>query len=387
MTQPEDAGTCMPAISRASVITETQVEIAGHPSRTQSSSSKWKLGGGHSIVRYLQRSSEQVVNQRARQFATASLFAEGREFAPFVRRFTALMMLSTLIAVLGVLADSTAVVIGAMLVAPLMSPILGLAVAVVMGWPMRALRQASIAAVGAAGAIALATFVSFIFPGSPDPLPNELMARTSPNLLDLGVALVAGAAGAYANARKQAADAISGVAVAVALVPPLAVVGICLQLAEWKLALGAFLLFLANVVGIMLSASLTFVACGLVPAARLDKRMLAPGLRLAVLAALLLVFPLHLSRRQVLPRVGEAGDVTAAVTRFFDETGDAEDLVDSTASITDDVATVHLMVSARADTPSPSTIASQLADELGLAVEVNVHVMADTSASSVAEPD
>lgn len=345
-----------------------------------------RRNGGWGLARYLLASSRDRSNEQARDAAVADLFPEGAELAPFLRRFTALMMLSTLIAVLGLLADSTAVVIGAMLVAPLMSPILGLSVAVVMGWPGRALRQTMIAGVGAAGAISLATVTSFVFPGTPNPLPSELMARTSPNLLDLGVALVAGAAGAYASSRRQAADAISGVAVAVALVPPLAVVGICLQLTEWKLALGAFMLFLANVVGIVLAASLTFVACGLVPAARLGKHMVAPGLRLAVLAVILMIFPLHLSRRQVLPPIGEVSDVNVAVQRLFDEDGNLADLVDSNASIEDHVATVHLMVAAESVIPPVEEIAGQLADELGLEVKVNIHVLAGTAATSVAEP-
>ncbi len=342
--------------------------------------------GGLGVLRYLQQSSRALVNQRARQVTVSTLFPEGDEFAPFVRRFTALMMLSTLIAVLGILADSTAVVIGAMLVAPLMSPILGLSVAVVMGWPRRALRQSAIAATGATGAIALASLTSLVFPGSPNPLPAELMARTSPNLLDLGVALVAGAAGAYSQARRQAADAITGVAVAVALVPPLAVVGITLQLGEWKLALGSFLLFLANVVGIILAASVTFVACGLVPAARLGKNMVAPGLRLALLAALLMIIPLHLSRQQVLP-VGDAEDVTGAIRVFFDDAGILGDLVDASATIDDDTATVHVMVAGGGTTtPSPAALAASLAENFGLAVEVNVYVLDDDATTSVAEP-
>ena len=97
---------------------------------------------------------------------TAALFHEGHRFAPFARRFAALMTMSVLIAVMGLLADSTAVVIGAMLVAPLMSPVLGVAAALVMGWPQRVLRQVVISAVGAAGAVGLAALTALAFPGS-----------------------------------------------------------------------------------------------------------------------------------------------------------------------------------------------------------------------------
>ncbi|MEM7287107.1 MAG: DUF389 domain-containing protein, partial [Actinomycetota bacterium] len=214
---------------------------------------------------------------------TAALFHEGHRFGPFARRFAALMTMSVLIAVMGLLADSTAVVIGAMLVAPLMSPVLGIAAALVMGWPQRVLRQVVISAVGAAGAVGLAALTALAFPGSVDPLPGELVARTSPNLLDLGIALAAGAAGAYAQIRRAASDALTGVAVAVALVPPLAVVGITLALGELSLATGALLLFLANVAGIVMAAAITFLICGLVPGGRLlaGSGVIAGGMRWA----------------------------------------------------------------------------------------------------------
>ena len=183
----------------------------------------------------------QRVPEADRRRIVRSLFHEGPEFRYFAWRFSSLMWMSVTIAVLGLLADSTAVVIGAMLVAPLMSPIMGFAAALVMGWPMKALRQAIVAAVGAMGAIALAATVSAVIPGDPVPIPAEILARTSPNLLDLGVAMASGAAGAYSHVRRQASDAITGVAVAVALVPPLAVVGVTAQLREAQLATGALM--------------------------------------------------------------------------------------------------------------------------------------------------
>ena len=152
------------------------------------------------------------------------------------------MMLSTAIAVFGILGDSTAVVI----------------------------------------AVTLAAVISFLIPGRETPLPAELMARTSPNLLDLGIALAAGAAGAYGQVRRHAADVLTGVAVAVALVPPLAVVGITLQLTEWQLAIGASLLFLANVV---VASSITTPLVDSL-ARRLAEHLSAPvRLRLLVVSA------------------------------------------------------------------------------------------------------
>ena len=160
-----------------------------------------------------------------RRQVISRLFPQGVSRRQFFTRFASLMMLSTAIAVLGILADSTAVVIGAMLLAPLMFPVLGAAAAIVMGWPLRIIRRVLLVAVGSVLAVVLAAVISFVVPGHTDPLPAELLARTSPNLLDLGIALAAGAAGAYGQVRRHAAEALTGVAVAVALLPPLAVVG------------------------------------------------------------------------------------------------------------------------------------------------------------------
>ncbi len=243
----------------------------------------------------LARHHEPVGFSERRQLIQA-LFHEGDRRTPYVNRFMALMMLSVLIAVLGVLADSTAVVIGAMLVAPLMDPVLGVAAALVMDWRDRILSSAMMVVTGSAVAIGVAAAVSLVLPGDPERLSAELLARTSPTLIDLAVALVAGSAGAYAKLRRQAADAIVGVAVAVALVPPLAVVGTTLELGRYQMALGAFLLFLANVSGIITAAATTFVILGLVPSSRLrtTRGHVAQSLRLAVLGTVSIVAPLQL---------------------------------------------------------------------------------------------
>ena len=232
----------------------------------------------------------------ARAKVVQALFHEGARRTAFLHRFYCLMGLSVVIAVLGLLANSTAVVIGAMLVAPLMAPVLGISAAIVMDWPRRAFNEAVTASLGAALAVGLDALVSAIIPGDPHPLPAELLARTSPTMVDLGVALVAGAAGAYSHVRRQASDAIVGVAVAVALVPPLAVVGITLELGHYQMALGAFLLFLANVSGIITAGAVTFVAFGLVPSGRLTNSSLSitRGLRLATVGTLIVMAPLQI---------------------------------------------------------------------------------------------
>ena len=236
------------------------------------------------------------LGRNERREVIADLFHEGVRRQPFLHRFMGLMILSSLIAVLGLLADSTAVVIGAMLVAPLMGPVLGVSAALVMDWPQRIWSSACTVALGSGAAIGLAFLVSLLLPGDPERLSDELLARTSPTIIDLGVALVAGGAGAFAKVRQQAADAIVGVAVAVALVPPLAVTGITLELGRYQMATGAFLLFLANVIGIISSAAIAFVILGLVPTSRMrsTRAHVSHGLQLAALGTVAVVAPLQM---------------------------------------------------------------------------------------------
>jgi uncharacterized hydrophobic protein (TIGR00271 family) len=172
--------------------------------------------------------------------------------AGFTQVFMVLTVGATLIATLGLLANSPGVVIGAMVVAPWILPLQAMAFEVLQGrLPMflRALRTlllgvliSVLLAMGLSHLVALSSFGS------------EVINRTSPNLLDLGVALVAGAVAMYAKLRKDAISALAGLAIAVALVPPICVVGILLASSFWTQAYGALLMFITNLLGIMVGA-------------------------------------------------------------------------------------------------------------------------------------
>jgi uncharacterized hydrophobic protein (TIGR00271 family) len=331
------------------------------------------------------RSDRMARDERAR--VVANLFHEGRRRRAFTHRFGALMVLSSTIAVLGLLADSTAVVIGAMIVAPLMAPVLGVAAAIVMDWPRRAADSALTAGLGSIVAIALAVLASLVLP-TPEEIPGEVLARTAPNLLDLGVAVAAGAAGAYAQVRRAAGEALTGVAVAVALVPPLAVVGITLQMGEWTLAAGAFLLYLANVAGIVLAAAATFMVCGLAPRRQLisGRTHVAHGLRLAAVAVLLIVAPLQLTdqwrerrpinddeTREAVKDVLAETNPDVAVIAIEVDTEDGERTIDITASTSDEPIDV-------------SHLAEDLSDELHVGFELEVTTLkADSQSAKVEE--
>ena len=174
-----------------------------------------------------------------------------------------LMALAAAVAALGLLLDSTAVVIGAMLIAPLMSPIAGAALGVVQGdAKMLRLSVGSVLS-GTATAIGVAILVAFVLPGTE--ITGEFTARTEPGLLDLLVALGSGVAAAYTLSRPSLSAALPGVAVAAALVPPLASVAVAIVLAEWMDAAGAGLLFGTNLVAIAAASALTFLWLGFRP--------------------------------------------------------------------------------------------------------------------------
>jgi len=305
------------------------------------------------------------------------LFPHGVPLRQFFTRFVSLMMLSTSIAVFGILADSTAVVIGAMLVAPLMFPVLGGAAAVVMGWPRRIVSSALLVAAGSFMAVLIAAAISFVIPGGISPLPGELMARTSPNLLDLGIALAAGAAGAYGQVRRHAAEALTGVAVAVALVPPLAVVGITLQLTEWQLALGALLLFLANVVGIVIAAAAIFIAAGFVPGRNPLKGhpQIVRAISWAAIATILVVIPLQFGRGSVLPVSDPTTEVTSIVEEYVTQHGPATEVVDVEVEVVDGSTMVDVVIASSLATPLVNPLAREISDQLSTPVRLRLLVV------------
>lgn len=165
--------------------------------------------------------------------------------------FYFLLGLSGVIATLGLLANSVAIIIGAMIIAPLIGPITGIAYSATIA-NRRLLRRSLLTL---ATGVLFTVFISFLVAllvGLRTITP-EILSRTNPTLIDLAIALAAGAAGAFANTRRRIADALPGVAIAVALVPPLSVVGIGLALKDGSLSFGALVLFITNLTGIIFS--------------------------------------------------------------------------------------------------------------------------------------
>jgi uncharacterized hydrophobic protein (TIGR00271 family) len=181
--------------------------------------------------------------------------------AAFDVPYALLNVLATIIASYGLLENSAAVVIGAMLIAQLLGPIAGIALALVAG-DARLLGR-SLAS--EAGGVFLVLLVSFVLGKIHHDLPlgSQVLSRTSPNILDLIIALAGGTAGAYATISPKLRSSMVGVAVATALVPPLSVCGLCLARGELSLAWGGFLLFFANFIAIQFAFSVVLGLYGL----------------------------------------------------------------------------------------------------------------------------
>lgn len=218
---------------------------------------EWKLL--HRLRRRLGQWLDVTIPQMARAERVA-LYEKLQSGSVWNFDFMALICLSTAIAALGLLQDSGAVVIGAMLVAPLMTPILGAGLALVQGnFPLLRTAIRSIG-LGYFLALLIGLGLGLLFP-IPELTP-QLEARGGPTLLDLGVALLSGVAAAFCLGRPGLLGALPGVAIAAALVPPIATTGVCLALGEDHNAQGAALLFGTNVVAIVLGAAISLYASG-----------------------------------------------------------------------------------------------------------------------------
>ncbi|AWK74952.1 TIGR00341 family protein [Rhodococcus oxybenzonivorans] len=177
--------------------------------------------------------------------------------------FWVMLTLSAVIAVAGVVGDSTATVIGAMIVAPLSTPILGVGLGITTGSGRLIAQSLLYVAAGIVLVVVLGVVFAQVLPNPTNVLSNsQVLGRTSPTLMDLAAALATGLVGAIAIARKDVGDVLPGVAIAISLVPPLAVVGVCLGSGSPSLAAGAFVLFASNVVAMVITSTAVLVAAG-----------------------------------------------------------------------------------------------------------------------------
>ncbi len=285
-------------------------------------------------------------------------------------RFWALLTLASAIATFGLYADSVATVIGAMIVAPLMLPIMGLAFGISIGDRKAIGTSALVSLGGIATAIAVGYLLSFLIPNAFDVTANQqIMARTAPRLVDLLAALATGLAGAFAIGRKDVSDTLPGVAIAISLVPPLANVGILLGSGRPDLARGSLLLFVTNYLAIVLTGAFVFGLMGF-PNAVLEgvsRRIRGAVIAAVVVMALVITVPLGVTSATVL--VQQAAETrTAEATKAW-LTGSDYRFVSAKAGD----ASVDVVVAGSGELPGEDDLLSKLTGQVfGWPVHVEV---------------
>ncbi len=237
-------------------------------------------------VAYLQNRLPLFAHASEEQYR--DLFVNLKEEGKTSSVFVILMILSTILATVGLFLNSASVVIGAMLLAPLMQPIVSTSMGVLRQDETLLVGSFKTVCIGIFLVLFTAGFIAFFLPL--DNITDEIAARLRPSILDLMVALASGVAAAYAKNNEKIAGSLAGVAIAVALVPPLATAGIGLGWLRWDVFYSAFLLFITNFVGIVFAAAITFLMLGFSPIKTAKK-----GLSYAIAASFLISIPLYFS--------------------------------------------------------------------------------------------
>lgn len=306
----------------------------------------------------------------------AKILFDGPTASRSIGRFFTLMCFASVIAAAGVIGDSTAVVIGAMLIAPLMTPLMGMAISLVMGWPNRLIRSTLVAGGGIVVAIVIGLLVGFFSPVAFDTATNaQIVARTSPTTLDLLVAVAAGAAGAYGLSRPDVSDSLPGVAIAISLVPPLSVAGISISQGDWSSGNGALLLFATNALAILVIGGVTFVITGVTPVERLANNQQRTRTSLVAVAGIctFVIGALLLNGAEIAQNLAIRDEVDDAVAAWLDPFV-AHDAVEVT--IDGDIVTA-VIIGPAAGAPAAETLANSLTADLDREITVVVRMVVE----------
>ncbi len=237
-------------------------------------------------------------------------------------QFWMLLVLSATIAAGGVVGDATPAVIGAMIVAPLATPIYGVALATVTGSSAHLRAAFALLVGGIAVNIAIGALIGLL---TADRMPidanPQVLGRTAPTMLDLTVAVATGVAGAFALTRRDVSNILAGVAIAISLVPVLAVVGISLGAGRLDLAWGSLLLFLTNVAAILVAGTAVFGAAGYAQeASDRDPRVARRARAFIVVLVVALVVPLGVASLRTWRYERWVNHATAAAEQWVDGT-------------------------------------------------------------------
>jgi len=300
--------------------------------------------------------------------------------------FFLLVVLSAVIATLGLLTNSAAVIIGAMLVAPLMSPIIGIGLASLTG-DARLFRDSGVAlARGALMAILVAVLLTWGNSNLPfvtlQDLPSEVMSRTRPSPIDLTIALAGGMAAAFALAMPSISAALPGVAIATALMPPLCTIGIGLAMSRWDVAGGALLLFLTNAVTIAFAGMLVFFALGFAPK-RVAGQRVPRALAVSAMFTLVLLVPLTLLSANFFHDASENRQIDAVVNNEVSKLN--AELADMQPPIQDGN-TLHLVITLRVSKQLRYEDVVQLQQNIALQLQRPVSIVVNQVVAAKLDP-
>jgi uncharacterized hydrophobic protein (TIGR00271 family) len=301
--------------------------------------------------------------------------------------FFLLVVLSCTIATMGLLTDSVAIIIGAMLVAPLMSPILGMGMASITG-DGHLLRDSITGVIqGAIVAIVVSFLWTWLNRNLPfillQEVPGEVLARTNPSPIDLTIALAGGIAAAYALAQPHLSAALPGVAIATALMPPLCTIGVGLALDRMDIAGGAGLLFVTNAVTIAFAATLVFFALGFGPKPITAIKRLPRSLIFAAVLTVSLIVPLTYMSVNFVQDARERGRIEDIVQEEVEKTLNAEMVELSVDNVGD---TLSLNITLRTPRPLYYKDSINLHDAIAARLQQPVELVINSVIASRLDP-
>lgn len=303
------------------------------------------------------------------QRAENAVFFSGAQQLAFLRRFIILLTLSVLMVVLGLHAGSMAVVVAAMLIAPLMTPITGLTLALVRGRPQRQIETITLTAFATGYIFVVAWLASAILP-RPAVVNAVTLDFSDPRLSDMLIALLAGAVGVYVLVHTEASTALPGVAIGISLEPPIATAGIMMGTGRHDLVIGAFLMYLVNLAAIVSAGALVLILSGFLPITEFGSlpRRIRMGLLIAALSVAVLAFPLY----RISSSIWEESEATMQVGHVVEDWTSGTDL--ELLAVDVDGSSIAIELTGTMRPPSVNDLVSELTDVLGRDVSVTVRV-------------
>jgi uncharacterized hydrophobic protein (TIGR00271 family) len=302
------------------------------------------------------------------------LFFEGEDQRKYLERFGVLLFLSAAIATFGVVGESAATVIGAMIIAPLMTPIIATAAALVVGQLRPAGRATLVVLAGVLVVISIGFVLGWFYTGVIDFGSNgQIVNRVEPTVIDLFGALACGAAGAFAMSRDDVSDSLPGVAVSISLVPPLTITGLGLAAGDWPVAIGSLLLFGTNYLSILLAGGAVLALLGLSRAAteRLEVRTRRSAFVAILIGVALVTVPLAVTSARLEDESETRLEAKEIIQEWLAETKFS--LREIEVDFLD--REVHVLITGPGKPPSATVLAARMSEHFDEPVEVEVQAL------------